>query len=165
MKVVQAKTHEIQGDDFLTIESSVNKSKLSKLYAMLSNIYRNPIGAIVREYVSNAYDANKEANFFKELSYEDCCKKYPWMVDPLFQELNLSREKFNTLKKHITKSGEDAPVIVGIDNENPSQTYFYVRDFGIGMSVERMQHIFFNYLSTTKEDNNDEIGGLTCRFI
>lgn len=50
-----------EGDNFLTIESKVDESKLSKLYSLLSNIYRNPIGSIVREYVSNAIDATTEA--------------------------------------------------------------------------------------------------------
>lgn len=42
-------------------ESKINKEKLSKLYGMLSGLYRNVPGSIIREYCSNAVDAMKEA--------------------------------------------------------------------------------------------------------
>ena len=155
MKIINKQTHVVAGDDFLTIESKVNKDKLAKLYGLLSNIYRNPIGSIVREYASNAYDANKEANFFKENTYEDCIKAYPWIKDEKF---NMDRINFDILKSYLSKASDKEPVVVGIDFST-SQLSYYIQDYGIGLSPERMKHIYFNYLDSTKENTNDEIGG------
>lgn len=161
MIIDSKKQHEISGNDFKTIESKVNKNKLAKLYNLLSNIYRNPIGAIVREYASNAYDANTEAYNFATLSYEEILEKYSWVKDPKF---NLDKEEFNKLKSNLKRVDKDEPVIAGII-EKDNQEFFYIKDYGIGLSPERIEHIYFNYLDSTKEETNDEIGGLTCRFI
>lgn len=164
MKVQNNVVNVIDGDEFTSVKSKVNKNKLAKLYGILSNIYKDPISSIVREYISNAFDANVEAYNVKELNYEDCAKKYPWILGEPIPELALSEEEFLELKNKLTRAGKDEPIISGVDNSE-NQTYFYVKDFGIGLSPERMEHIYFNYLDSTKEDNNDEIGGLTCRFI
>ena len=42
---------EVQGDTFEKFESKINTEKLSKLYGMLSSLYRNIYGSIIREYV------------------------------------------------------------------------------------------------------------------
>lgn len=52
----------IEGDSFGVItESKINADKLEKLFGILSGIYKNIHASIVREYVSNAWDANKMA--------------------------------------------------------------------------------------------------------
>lgn len=150
--------HSVSGDEFDTIESGVNSNKLAKLYGMLSDIYRNPIGSIVREYTSNAYDANKEAHSFSNLNYGELCSKYGWINDPSKPELNLSDSDVLILKNNLTKASSNEPIIVGIDCTT-KDSYFYVQDYGIGLSPQRMTHIYFNYLDSTKEENNDEIGG------
>lgn len=155
MIIEQKIQHNIVEDDFLTIRSKVNQKKLAKLYGLLSNIYRNPIGAIVREYASNAYDANVEARNFATLSYKEIVEKYSWVQDPVF---NMTEENFKHLKKSLNRVSEKEPVVVGI-TEIDNQTFFYVKDYGIGLSPERMENIYFNYLDSTKEDTDDEIGG------
>lgn len=52
---------EIEGDSFEKYESKINIEKLSKLFGMLSNLYRNIYGSIIREYCSNAWDSHKDA--------------------------------------------------------------------------------------------------------
>lgn len=164
MIIENKKQHNIEKiGDFLTIKSSVNKNKLVKLYSMLSAMYRNPKGAIVREYTSNAYDANKEAYNFNTLSYNELVKIYPWLTSDEYPELNMSEEDVADLKKYLVKAGKDEPIIVGIDSQT-TEDYFYVQDYGIGLSPERMKEVFFDYLSTTKDNTDDEIGGLTCRL-
>ena len=155
MIIEQKIQHEIVEDDFLTIKSKVNQKKLVKLYGLLSNIYRNPIGAIVREYASNAYDANVEARNFATLTYEEIRKKYSWVKDSIF---NMDEKNFKLLGKSLTRVSEKEPVVVGITEIN-NQLFFYVKDYGIGLSPERMMNIYFNYLDSTKEDTDDEIGG------
>lgn len=151
MKIEKEKKHKIDGDKFLIIPSKVNKNKLAKLYGMLSSIYRNPIGSIVREYVSNALDANNEAYNFKTLSLEELIKNYSWIKNPVF---NMTDIEISLIKLSLSKAEKDDPVIISIKNNE-----FHIRDFGIGMSPERMTHVFFNYLDSTKEDTNKEIGG------
>lgn len=51
----------IEGNIGEVIESKINSRKLQKLFGMLSNLYKNPIESIVREYVSNAWDATRDA--------------------------------------------------------------------------------------------------------
>ena len=156
MILINEKKNKVSGD-FTTIKSKINDSKLAKLYGILTNIYKNPKGSIVREYTSNAYDANMEAYNVKTLSYQDCIKKYPWM-NPELYDTGLTETEFIELKNNLTKAGKDEPIFVGIDATN-SDNFFYVQDFGIGLSRERMENIYFNYLDSTKEANNDEIGG------
>lgn len=155
MIIEQKIQHDIVEDDFLTIESKVNQKKLAKLYGLLSNIYRNPIGAIVREYASNAYDANVEARSFATLSYKEIVEKYSWVKDSMF---NMTEENFKHLQKSLNRVSEKEPVVVGITDID-NQTFFYVKDYGIGLSPERMKNIYFNYLDSTKEGTDDEIGG------
>lgn len=62
MKLKEQTIIEVQGDnDFEKIESTINEKKLKKLYGILSNLYRNIYGSIIREYASNAWDSHKEA--------------------------------------------------------------------------------------------------------
>lgn len=149
---------EVSGDDFMTIQSKVNKSKLAKLYGLLSNIYKNPIGAIVREYASNAYDANKEAYNFKTMEYADIVKKYTWMVDPNKSDINISEVEFLEIKDKLKRTDENEPVVAGFYKKG-EEVYFYIKDFGVGLSPKRMMFIYFDYLSSTKEETNDELGG------
>jgi len=52
----------IEGDSFGEVfQTKINKNKLSKLYGILSNLYRDIPGSIVREYSTNAWDSNTSA--------------------------------------------------------------------------------------------------------
>lgn len=159
MKQDNIQVHDVQGDSFVTIQSKVDASKLRKLYGMLSNIYRNPIGSIVREYASNAHDANIEAYNFKTLTYDELIKKYKWLTDSNTLSLNMDKVGIAMLKASLVRAGKDEPILTGVMQDENGDYYFYVKDFGIGMSPERMREIYFNYLSSTKEDTDDEIGG------
>lgn len=97
-------------------KSGINEAKLSKLYKMLSNQYKNSIGAIVREYVSNSWDANKDVD-------------------------------------------NGLPIEVSIKENYNTPSYFSTRDYGTGMSPEFMREVYFNYLDSTKEDSDIDIGG------
>ena len=155
MKFREQTKNTVEGDSFHTIQSSVDKRKLAKLYGILSNIYKNPIASIVREYTCNALDANNEGYNFLTQDWNYIQANYPWVNDP---ELEMTEVEFLQLKSNLQSSGKDSPIVVGIDNKS-AQRYFYVKDFGIGLSMKRLENIFFNYLSTTKEGTDDEIGG------
>ena len=155
MIVREKAKHTIEGDSFLTVQSSVNKEKLAKLYGILSNIYRNPIGAIVREYASNAYDANIEAWNFKTLGFQEIWRKYPWVREG---KMKMDIQEYTILVHHLTHTKKDSPIRIGFEVVGGT-CYFTIQDFGIGLSPKRMEHIYFNYLDTTKDNTDDEIGG------
>lgn len=154
MIIEENKRHIVAGDDFFTIKSSINKSKLAKLYSMLSAIYRNPIGSIVREYASNAHDANVEAYQFKILDYEQAKLKYSWLNDDKFKINSL--EDYIEVQNSLSRVSEREPIVVGVNGDTQM---LHIQDYGIGLSPERMKYIYFNYLDSTKENNDDEIGG------
>ena len=63
MIVQEEKLNKIIGiDKDSTVNMVIDSSNNKKLMAILSqNLYQDPIGSIVREYVSNALDAQREA--------------------------------------------------------------------------------------------------------
>lgn len=62
MKLQNEQVLETDGDVIgKVIEASVNASDMSRLYWMFSNLYRNVIGSIIREYTSNCFDSHAEA--------------------------------------------------------------------------------------------------------
>jgi len=110
-----AKKHLVKGDLFETVQSQIDPHNLEKLYNLLSNLYKNSIGSIVREYTSNAYDATVEA-------------------------------------------GSTDPIVVRMD-ESDGNYFIEFEDFGVGLSPDRLHKVYFNYLATTKDKTNNQIGG------
>lgn len=65
----------------------------------------------------------------------------------------------NCFDSHI-EAGVDDPVIIKIvESPNTGDKYIEFHDVGVGLSPSRVQNIFMNYLSSTKEDTDDLIGG------
>ena len=83
--------------------------------ALSKTIYKNPIGTIIREYTSNGWDANREAN-------------------------------------------SDDPVFVSLDRD-ANGVYVSFLDYGVGLSSERINHVFCRYGKSTKRGDNNQIGG------
>ena len=61
MKILETK-HEIDVLNVEQAQSKINTNKLQKAFELLSSIYKNPIKSVIREYTSNAVDANVENN-------------------------------------------------------------------------------------------------------
>lgn len=94
---------------------SINTEEMGMFFEMLSkSIYSNPKGSIIREIVSNCFDAHQEA-------------------------------------------GIKEPVVISVEVED-AITYLCFEDFGVGISPERFQSIYLNYLRSTKRDTNEQIG-------
>ena len=107
----------IDGDSFgVVVESKINANKISKLFGMLSSLYKDVAGSIVREYTSNMIDSHTSAN------------------------------------------KQDVPVMINLHVDG-NDSFISFQDFGLGMSPELMNNIYFNYLDSTKEEENDSIGG------
>lgn len=148
---------EIEFDSNVTFEgfdASISKDDMHKLWDMLQNPYKNPIGAVVREYVSNSFDSHAEAKFIKENTLENIKEEYT--IYKSFSDSELQQ-----LKNQMQLFNNDA-VIVSIEKEEQGY-YFATEDFGIGLSPDRIKDVFVSYLKSTKETSNTMIGafGLT----
>ena len=62
----------------------------------------------------------------------------------------------NCFDSHI-EAGVDTPVYVTLE-EDQSSWYWACEDFGVGLSPDRCKNIFMKYLTSTKEETNDQIG-------
>lgn len=68
----------------------------------------------------------------------------------------------NCFDSHKEANVDDAVVIeIGEDDfGNDDEKYFIsFKDFGVGLSPERIKNVYMNYLSSTKRDTNEQIGG------
>lgn len=62
----------------------------------------------------------------------------------------------NALDSHV-ESGIKEPIKVSLEREQ-GHFVFSVEDYGVGLSPDRIEHVFSKYLSSTKEGKKDEIG-------
>lgn len=64
----------------------------------------------------------------------------------------------NAYDSHIAAGKPDTPIEIHF----PSiyEPYFGVKDYGVGMDAETVETVFTVYFESTKNDNNDEVGGL-----
>ena len=75
-------------------------------------------------------------------------------------------ESVNNAVDGLILSGKDyleSPVVVEIGRGTNGGYFFRVEDKGIGMSKETFEEVVMNYLESTKEESNEQIGswGLT----
>jgi hypothetical protein len=79
----------------------------------------------------------------------------------------LYADKVKAVIRELSCNAFDAHIAAGKANERftihlPSvlEPYFMVRDYGIGLSMDAVMHIFTTYFESLKNDSNDFIGGL-----
>lgn len=131
------------------VDAKISADDMHKLWDILQDPYKNSIGAVVREYVSNSFDSHAEAKFIKENSLTDIRTEYLIYND-------ISDEELLLLKKQLEVFDDDA-VVVGIYDDEGGK-YWATEDFGVGLSESRVVDVFANYLKSTKENSNNVIG-------
>jgi hypothetical protein len=148
------KGNQIEFDSTLELEgkdATISAEKMHKLWDMLQNPYKDAIGSIVREIVSNAFDSHAEAKLIKESNYSEIRNAFPTAYK------DCSDKELEELKQQLEIFNDDAVYVrVAKDETN---WFWSVEDFGIGLSPDRIENIYTQYLSSTKEESNDVIGG------
>jgi len=130
-------------------DASISADDMHKLWDMLQNPYKDPIGAVVREYTSNSFDSHAEAQFIKTHSLQEIRDEYK-----IYQ--NFSDEDLTQLQQAMG-SFENPAVVVNIAKDETGW-FWSTEDFGIGLSEERIKDVFVSYLKSTKESSNSVIG-------
>ena len=146
------KEKQINFDSTMTLEgydAKISQDDLHKLWDLLQNPYKNPIGAVVREYVSNSFDAHAEADFIKNNDLSSIRNEYSIYND-------VSDEDIIKLKKHLKIFNNDA-VHVKIAKDTGGW-FWATEDFGVGLSPSRVKDVFCSYLKSTKEETDNVIG-------
>lgn len=146
------KEKQINYDSTMVLEghdANISATDMHKLWDLLQNPYKNPIGAIVREYVSNSFDAHAEADFIKNNDMSSIRTEYSIYND-------ISDEEIVKLKKHLEVFDNDA-VHVKIVKDSAGWNWS-TEDVGVGLSPSRVKDVFCSYLKSTKEDSDNVIG-------
>lgn len=130
-------------------DARIDPENMDKLWDLLQDPYKNPVGAVVREYVSNSFDSHTEAAFIKANSISDIRTEFP-------DYINYSDDEIVKLKKHLQVFDDDA-VLVTLGKDETGH-YWATEDFGVGLSESRVLDVFCSYLKSTKENTNGAIG-------
>ena len=140
MEIKREKSVEkIIGDEMKTNKFKIGEDSMGIIIDSLINLYSDPIGSIVREVTSNCYDAHREKRLKRmgtiPTTHEDDSKY--WYDDNKCPQIEFQEEN----------------VLLGIGNA------MIFRDFGIGLSQDRVETIYTMFGNSTKRDNNLQIGG------
>jgi hypothetical protein len=79
---------------------------------------------------------------------------------------NLYSDIYGSIVREYTSNAWDAhveanvsdPIIVGFETDADLGTYFFVKDYGVGLSEERVDKVFKKWGKSTKRDSNNQIG-------
>lgn len=122
---------------------------LSKMINILrNNLYKHKIRTLVQEYICNARDALRE-------KYKDEVLKEMPELNP--KKENNTRERELKLRAEVNKRIKNKDIIISFPTE--MDPFFKVRDFGVGLSPERVAEVFTYYCESTKNESELETGG------
>ena len=125
--------------DVKTNKFKIGEDSMGIIIDSLINLYSDPIGSIVREVTSNCYDAHRE----KDL-------KIRKIID---LENDDDPNWFHPSTKKPQIEFQEENILLGVGNA------FLFRDFGVGLSKQRVEEIYTLFGNSTKRGDNNQIGG------
>jgi len=111
----------------------------------------------------------ERSSAFKESKYTMDDKELPLLFKLL--RTSMYSNKIGSIVREITSNCVDSHIEAGVtdvpveieyipqDTATGKHESIVFRDFGVGLSPSRMDNVFRKYLSSTKRDSNDQIGG------
>lgn len=160
MKLVLNETiNVVEGDSFGEIvESKINDKKLSKLFGILSGLYKNIHHSIVREYCSNAWDshrmAGKDAEPIMVKMYEEG-KDVTLSIEDF--GLGMSPETMTSIYfNYLDSTKEDSDDLIGAFGLGSKSALAYTHSFRIDTTFDG---ILYHYLFS-KQSNGIPCGEL-----
>lgn len=116
---LETKTHDVAANGMLA-QRKFTVDAGAHIMAVLSGLYKNPVDAMVREYLTNMYDA------------------------------------YVALRRVNPSAAITAPQIKVPSALDANLTF---TDYGIGMSLDTVWNVYSSYGSSTKNGDNNEVGG------
>lgn len=119
-------------------EFSIDPKEAARVMNYLIDLYMDPVGSVVREITSNCIDAHRERDL-----------KIAGKVSLEKEDVLDNFETRNTVLVRYTSQNS----ILGIGAS------ISFKDWGVGLSEERVSNIYTKLGASTKRESNDEIGG------
>jgi len=127
-----------------TIQSTISQAKLGKLWDMLQNPYKNNIGSIVREIVSNCFDSHREAQISDAVRIKFSKDDSGFYISFIDVGVGMSPERvekiYSTYLESTKEESNDFIGAFGIGSKSPLsyQDLFYINT--------RFDGIEYNYI-------------------
>ena len=139
MEIKREKSVEKIIGEMKTNKFKIGEDSMGIIIDSLINLYSDPIGSIVREVTSNCYDAHREKRLKREGIIPSTAEDIPkyWYKDEKCPEIEFQEEN----------------ILLGIGNA------MIFRDYGIGLSQDRVETIYTMFGNSTKRSDNLQIGG------
>ena len=140
------------------VESSdftISKSNIDYIMNLLSNIYSNPIEVIVQEYLSNAYDANLEANNSREIIIRlENNSENERFIEFIDYGSGLDHDKINIFTSYGESTKQNREDLVGGFGIGCKSAYSYTDHFFVDSWVDNVR---YDYMLTKNEKNHPKL--------
>jgi len=155
MVVKEEKLNSIIGiDKDTTLSMKIDDKNQKKLMAILSqNLYQDPIGSIVREYVSNALDAQREANNTDPIKVQLLRENGSFVFKVIDNGVGLSPDRVeNVFSKYLSSTKEGDANQLGYYGLGSKSALSYVDSF---MIHSRYNGTLYSYMMLKGEQGTE----------
>ena len=138
-------------DGSCTLNMGMDLSNSKKLALILSqNLYLNPIGSIIREYVSNALDSMRESGNTDPIVVSLLLEENNWVFSVQDFGMGLSPERVeNVFAKYLSSTKEDSVNELGFYGIGSKSALSYRDSFNI---ISRHEGVEYRYVMFKGEE-------------